>query len=52
MLEKLNDSHEVQLGGTLEEDLLTSDQLLFLNQLPSAPVYAESLPIGLIEDEI
>lgn len=53
MLEKLNDSHEVQVGGTLvEEDVLTSERLVFLDELPSVPVYAESLPTGLIEDEI
>ena len=46
MLEKLNDCHEV------DEAVLSSERLVFLHELPSVPVYAESLPTGLIEDEI
>lgn len=46
MLEKLNDCHEV------DEAVLSSDRLVFLDELPAVPVYAESLPTGLIEDEI
>lgn len=53
MLEKSNDSYKVQLGGVLvEEQVLSSERLVFLHELPSVPAYAESLPTGLIEDEI
>lgn len=53
MLEKFNDSHEVQFWEALvDEDALSSDRLVFLHDLASVPVYAERLPTGLIGDEI
>lgn len=53
MFEKLKDFNKVQLEkAAAGEGVITSDRLVFLNELPSVPVYAESLPDGLIEDEI
>lgn len=53
MSEKFNDSHEVRAAKSSGlKDGLTSDRLVFLEEFPAVPAYAESLPDGLIEDEI
>lgn len=52
MYEQLNDCNEVELEQSVVKKGVASDRFVFLNELPFVPVYAESLPDGLIEDEI
>ena len=53
MYEKSTNSNTVQFEQFVApEGVATSDRLIFLNYLPSVPVYVEILPDGLIEDEI
>lgn len=53
MLNKSYDANEIHpVKPTVSDAVLTSDRFDFLDQLPLIPVFTESLPDGLIEDEI
>lgn len=52
MYEQLKECNAVQLEQSVAKVGVASDRLVFLNELPFVPVYAESLPDGLIEDEL